>query len=96
MHVPINVTAGDRLCFRAVEFRPGRYATKVTHIAFLENDPGKPGSWRDATKDENLAYPEGDEIFTVQVGMNYVFVWVKDDYCEFGSTAMAYIIISGE
>ncbi len=95
MHVPINVTAGDRLCFSADQLHPGRYATKVTHIAFLENDPGKPGSWRDATKDENLTYPEGDEIFTVQVGMNYVFVWVKDDYCEFGSTNMAYIIING-
>lgn len=93
MEVPINVNIGDTLCFRA-SFAPGSFATKVASIAFAVNDPGEPASWSDATVTANAVYPPGG-VYIATANLNYVYVWVKDDYCEYGSTAMAYIIVNG-
>jgi len=94
MDIPINVDVGDTLCFRA-SFLPGHYAKKVTSIAFAVNDPGEPASWKDATVEANRTYPPSG-IHIVAADLNYIYVWVEDDYCEFGSTATAYIIINGQ
>jgi len=94
MEVPVNVDVGDTLCFRA-SFLPGHYAKKVTDIAFMVNDPSEPVTWKDATVEANRTYPpNGTHI--VAADMNYIYVWIRDDYCEYGSTAMAYIIINGQ
>jgi hypothetical protein len=95
MNVPISVDAGDTICFRASAF-PGGFAKEVTHIAFLVNNPDEPGSWATYTNPNNLCYPPHTEDFIVTPYINYVYVWVKDDYCEFGSMRRAYIIIDGQ
>ena len=94
MNVPISVEVGDTLCFHA-DFAPGTYAKEVTDLAFAVNDSEEPGSWEDAADDDNLTWPPGG-VHIVTPDMNYIYLWVRDDYCEYGSTAMVYIIINGQ
>lgn len=94
MDTPIDVDVGDTLCFES-SFSPGPYATKVTHIAYLVNDPGIPAYWLDASDEDNRLYPPAGEFFIVLPGISTVYVWARDDYCEFGSENTAYIRIRG-
>lgn len=91
----IVVSEGDTLCFEST-FEPGPYAEKVTHIAYLINDTGIPGAWKDATENANRFFPPSGQTYTAPLGITTVYVWVRDDYCEFGSTSTATIIIKGE
>jgi hypothetical protein len=94
MSVPVYVTVGDTVCFRAV-FQPGRNATQVEEIAFRVNDSSRPVYWEDATNSSNWYYPPTGETFTVRGGIYTIYLWVKDNYCEYGSTNSAYIEIIG-
>jgi hypothetical protein len=89
----INVSVGDTLCFEST-FQPGPYAEEVTHIAYMVNDTGIPGAWKDAGVNSNRFYPPSGEVYTAPFGVTTIYVWVRDDYCEFGSTNTAVIIIS--
>lgn len=98
MDEPINVPVGTEICFRAAA-SPGLYAKKVTDIAYLINDDLQPADWdpfwSSTMEPINRCYPAGSQGITVSPNMNYYYVWVKDDYCEFGSKAMAYIVVNG-
>jgi hypothetical protein len=60
------------------------------------NDSSRPAYWEDATNNSNWYYPPSGETFTVREGIYTVYLWVKDDYCENGSTNFAYIEIIGQ
>jgi hypothetical protein len=94
MDIAIDVPVGTEICFKATAF-PGLYAKSVTHIAYLVNDPEEPGGWYDYTKPENRCYPSGSQGIIVSPNENQYCVWVRDDYCEYGTTARVYIIING-
>ena len=94
MDIPINVAIGDTIHF-GVEFAPGQYATRVTALQFQLNDPDIPVTWLDASRQENWVYPHGDPFIVTQPVINTIYVWVKDDYCENGSTRRAHIKIQG-
>jgi hypothetical protein len=94
MDVPLSVHIGDTLSFLA-SASPGQYAKKVERIAFAVNDPTEPGSWKDYTKAANLCYPGNGEIFIAPPNINTIYVWVRDDYCEYGSVRRAYVKIEG-
>lgn len=93
--VPVNVSIGDTICFRASAL-PGQYAEEVTHIAFLVNDPGEPGSWLPYGTSANTCYPRSPQVLLVAPNINTYYVWVRDDYCEYGSARRAYIKINGQ
>jgi hypothetical protein len=96
MSVPVYLDVGDTVCFRAT-FLPGTYATYVDGIAFLVNDPEPPYYMEDASNPSNRHYPPlGDPAFIVGQGIFSIHVWVRDDYCEYGSTNHAYIEIIGD
>jgi hypothetical protein len=94
MNEPISVPVGTEISFKATGF-PGQYAGAVTHIAYMINDSEEPTTWSDYTKEENRCHPRGSQGILVSPDMNAYYVWVRDDYCEFGSTAFAYIVING-
>ena len=94
MNVPVYVSVGDTVCFRAA-FQAGENATQVEEIAFRSNDSSRPYYWEDATNSSNRYYPPPGETFTVREGIHTIYLWVKDDYCENGSTNFAYIEIIG-
>jgi hypothetical protein len=95
MEIPIGISVGDTVCFTTA-FSPGKYATEVTDIAFKFNDSTEPGSWLDAGREGNTIYPADGGIFMVPPGINVLYVWVRDDYCDFGSTRRAEIRIEGQ
>jgi hypothetical protein len=95
MAVPVHLDVGDTVCFRA-SFQPGKSATSVEGIAFRVNNPERPYYWEDAASTSNLHYPGVYEAYTVEPGLTAIYVWVKDDYCENGSTNFAYIEIAGD
>jgi hypothetical protein len=95
MTVPVYVTLGDTVCFRST-FQPGRNATYVDGIVFRVNNPDPPLYWEDATDASNLYYPPLGDEFRVREGIYSIYVWVKDDYCENGSSNYAYIEIIGD
>jgi hypothetical protein len=94
MDVPVYIALGDTVCFRAT-FQAGSHATQVEEIAFRVNDSSQPYYWEDASSISNWYYPPTGETFTVGGGIYSIYVWVKDDYCEYGSTNFAYIEIVG-
>lgn len=94
MQVPVSVAIGDTIHFR-VELAPGRYATRVTDLQFQINDPEIPTAWLDASDPDNLIYPRNSAYIVTQPVINTIYVWVKDDYCESGSTRSAHIRIQG-
>jgi hypothetical protein len=94
MSVPVYITVGDTVAFWARP-TPGPSATSVQEIAFQLNDPSQPWYWEDATDYSNRCYPPGSGIFTVSEGINTIYVWVRDDYCEYGSTNSARMEIIG-
>jgi hypothetical protein len=94
MDIPVEVSVGDTICFTTTT-GPGKYARIVTDIQYRYNDPGEPGSWLDATKSENLVYPPSGQVFIVSPFINTLYIWVRDDYAEFGSTRRAHIMIDG-
>jgi hypothetical protein len=94
MDVPFTVDMNEEIIFR-VSFSPGKYASRVEKIQYVEDDPSEPASWMDATKTDSWCYPKGEEGLTVGLGYKTIYVWVKDDYCEFGSTRRAHITIEG-
>ena len=93
--VPIDASIGDTICFRA-SATAGQYADDVTHIAFLVNDPGEPGGWLSYGTPANTCHPRSPEVVIVAPNINAYYVWVRDDYCEFGSTSRAYIRVNGK
>jgi hypothetical protein len=96
MSVPVHVSIGDTVCFRA-NFEPGPNATYVEGITFRVNDDTRPYSLEDASNPSNWHYPGVEEPpFVVHSGIYSVYVWVRDDYCEYGSTNHAYIEIIGD
>ena len=75
----------------------GKNATRVEEIAWRVNDSSRPYYWEDAGTSSNLCYPPpGSGAFTVDGGIYSIYVWVKDDYCENGSSEFAYIEIIGD
>lgn len=95
MNEPIQLPVGTEICFSA-DALPGSYARNVVGIAYVVNDPEEPGGWwYDYAELENRCYPPGSQGIRVALGRNTYYVWVKDDYCEDGSKARAYIIING-
>jgi hypothetical protein len=94
--VPIEVTVGDTICFRAT-YEEGYYADEVTHVRFLVNDPGEPGGWDSADPAAGFTdYPAaGETYFRVQAYNNRLYVWVKDDYCLYGSTRRIWMTVRG-
>jgi hypothetical protein len=94
MDVPVDIAVGDTICFRA-SFWPGAFASKVTHIQYQWNDSGSPTTWRSTTDQGNWDHPLGDAVYTVPSGTRTMYVWVKDDYCLFGTPRRAYIKIRG-
>ena len=95
MSVPVYIAVGDTICFRAA-FQAGRNASRVEEIAWRINDSSPPYYWEDASNSSNWCYPPGDSgPFTVDGGIYTIHLWVKDDYCENGSTNFAYIEIIG-
>ena len=96
MSVPVHVAIGDTICFIA-SFLPGTYATYVGGITFRVNDSGRPYYFEDAVRPTNSYYPGVDEpAFEVRPGIYSIYVWVQDDYCEYGSTNYAYIEVIGD
>lgn len=93
--VELAVDVGDTICFRA-SAQPGQYADDVTHIAWLVNNPGEPGGWLSYSQPQNACYPRSPQVLVVTPNINYYYVWVRDDYCEFGSTRRAYFKINGQ
>jgi hypothetical protein len=93
--VALNAAIGDTICFKATAL-PGEYAEEVTHIAFRVNDPGAPGGWLPYATAANRCYPRSPEVLIVAPDINYYYVWVQDDYCEYGSTRRAYFKINGQ
>jgi hypothetical protein len=85
----INVTVGDTLCFEA-SFSPGQYSSEVLDIAFLLNDPDIPYSWQSAKLEENTVFQ-----VLAPFGTSTLYVWVRDDYCEYGETNTAIIKFRG-
>jgi hypothetical protein len=94
MDVPLTVSSDDEVHFR-IAFSPGQYSSKVEKVQFLVDDPFEPVNWLDATKDENWCYPKGEAGMPVGLGTKTIYVWVKDDHCEFGSTRRAHIMVEG-
>ncbi len=90
----IDVAVGDTLCFES-SFERGPYAEVLTHIAYLINDSGIPGAWKDAGVNSNKFFPPSGQTYTARSGITTIYVRVKDDYCEFGSTNTAIIMIRG-
>ena len=90
----INVSVGDTLCFEST-FERGPYAEEVTHIAYLINDTGIPGAWKDAGVNSNRFFPPSGQVYIAPAGITTIYVWVRDDYCEYGSTNTAVIMING-
>lgn len=96
MDVPVYIDVGDTISFRAV-FQPGKNASQVEEIAWRVNDSSRPYYWEDATNSSNWCYPPQDDLpFRVEGGIYTVYLWVKDDYCENGSTNFAYMEIVGD
>jgi hypothetical protein len=93
--VPVVVDVGDTVCFRTT-FSPGAYATVVKDISFLVNDPGEPTYWDDAAEEENWDYPSAPGVFIVSPGLTYVYAWVRDDYCVYGSPRRVHMLLQGE
>jgi hypothetical protein len=93
MDEPVSIAAGTEVCFRASAL-PGAYASSMVQIAFLVNDPEEPGAWS-TYNESHLCYPGGDQGYIVPPNLNAFYVWVRDDFCEFGSTAVAHIVING-
>jgi hypothetical protein len=94
MDVPLTVSAQDEVLFR-VSFSPGRYADRIEKVQFLVDDPIEPASWLDATNPDNWCFPKGEQGLTVGAGVKTIYVWVRDNYCEFGSTRSAHIMVQG-
>lgn len=93
MDEPLNVPVGTQVCFRASAVH-GAYASEMVQIAFLVNDSDEPGFWLPYAE-ETLCYPAGAQGYLVQPDLNTFYVWVRDNFCEFGSTAVAHIVING-
>ncbi|MFH1312052.1 MAG: hypothetical protein ABIJ00_02390 [Candidatus Eisenbacteria bacterium] len=95
METPINVWSGDTLSFR-IEFSEGGDASMPTGIIIQENNGVQPIWWDpiDAGQTEAI-YPGLGGLFTVGSGISTLHVWVKDDYCRFGSESVAYVRLSG-
>jgi hypothetical protein len=91
MEIPLQVSILDTLCFR-IEFQPGAYASDVTGIMYQLDDPVRP-IWWDAVApgQTETFYPPGTGAFLPGPGITTLYVWVKDDYCNFGVVARAYI-----
>jgi hypothetical protein len=68
----------------------------VTHVAYVVNDTGIPGAWKDADENASRYFPTPGETYTAPLGITTVYVWARDDYCEYGSTNTAIIMIRGE
>jgi hypothetical protein len=94
MNVPVDIAVGDTICFRA-SFWPGAFANEVTHIQYQLNDSDSPTSWRSTSEEGNWDHPLGDAVFTVSPGHHTMYVWIKDDYCLYGSARRAHVQIRG-
>jgi len=94
MDIPVTLSIGDSVCFVA-SFTHGPYATKVTKIQFQVNDPLPSIYWHDASDSTYRCYPPGS-VFVVPEGITTIYVWVKDDYCRYGSVRRAYIKVEGQ
>ncbi|MGQ9603948.1 MAG: hypothetical protein ACUVUU_07010 [bacterium] len=93
MEIPVEVTSGDSIHF-TIECAPGKHATDITGIAFRQNDEREPYSWEDPVQ-ENQYYPKSGFITLGSDEETTIYAWAKDNYCEFGSTARAYMIVVG-
>lgn len=91
MEIPIAVSVGDTLCFK-IEFRKGTYASRATHIRIQLDDPD-PSIWWDPIPvgQTEYLYPPLGSVLIADAGPTALYVWVKDDYCVFGSERRAYI-----
>jgi hypothetical protein len=97
MDVPYPVDSEEVLCFR-VSFEAGDYADEVTHLQFMLDDSSEPTHWLDAKVPDNWGYPR-DTIGLPAPGPGStmtMYIWVKDDYCEYGSTRQAHIMVQGQ
>ena len=94
MDVPVEVTAGDTLCFKSYA-EPGPYATALTKLQYTFNN-SRPGPYWDLPSDSSAwYYPSYGKGFTVPEGESTVYAHFKDNYCEWGSQSAAYMIIRG-
>jgi hypothetical protein len=90
----LTAVVGDTVCFR-VTFNAGQYADEVTGIKFQVNDGETPGRWDDPDDEGNWQYPRGSELFLVQPDINTIYFWIRDDFCEFGSTRRIWLRLQG-
>jgi hypothetical protein len=95
METPINVRSGDTLSFR-IEFREGDDASVANGIIIQENNGTQPIWWDPVDPGQTEAlYPPLGGLFKAGSGVSTLHVWVRDDYCEFGSENVAYVKLSG-
>ncbi|MFZ1948317.1 MAG: hypothetical protein WAW06_12275 [bacterium] len=95
MNVPIGVEVGDTVCFKVAAL-PGGLADEITQIAYVKNpaDPdAMPGNW--TSYSPSFCFPADGVGFIVSPSINVFYVWVRDDYCEFGNLRRAHIMING-
>ena len=93
MDVPVNVFEGDTLCFKSFA-EPGHFATALSGMQYTETSspsiywksPGDSAAWY---------YPRYGDLFVAPSGQFELYIHVKDNYCQYGSTSSAHIIIQG-
>jgi hypothetical protein len=95
METPIAVAAGDKLSFR-IEFSEGDDASTTTRIMIQENNAVQGIYWTTLLPGETEAlHPPLGSIFKAGSGISTLHVWVRDDYCVYGSESLAYVRLSG-
>lgn len=94
MEIPVEVIAGDSIYFEMMA-TPGKFATAIIGVRFRQNDDQEPHSWLEPTPQNQLFPPSG--FLKVNLGEEItIYAWARDNYCQFGSTARAYMILAGK
>jgi hypothetical protein len=94
MDVPVEVFEGDTLCFKSFA-SPGYFATRLTNMQYSLSSSPSSYNWKPASDSAAWYYPEYGESFLAPSGDFTLYIHAKDDYCEWGSQAYAYIKIHG-
>lgn len=93
MDVPVEVFAGDTLCFKSFA-EPGFFATALSGMQYTET-PSPSIYWKSPSDSAAWYYPRYGDLFVAPSGQFNLYIHVKDNYCQYGSTSAAYMIIQG-
>jgi hypothetical protein len=93
MDVPVEVFEGDTLCFKSFA-EPGYFATALSGMQYTET-PSPSIYWKSPGDSAAWYYPRYGDLFVAPSGQFTLYIHVKDNYCQYGSTSSAYMIIDG-